>query len=56
MAVLLLEQEDRLDREDSVKDYLPWFRPTYDGKEADILVLYICGRKKYAERKIQTIT
>ena len=38
LGVLLLEQDGRLDREDSVKDYLTWFRPTYDGKEVNITI------------------
>lgn len=41
LGVLLLEQDGRLDREDSVKDYLPWFRPTYDGKEVNITIEHL---------------
>lgn len=38
LAVLLLEQEGKLDRGDAVKDYIAWFQPTYQGKEADITI------------------
>ena len=38
LAVLLLEQDGKLDRGDCVKDYLPWFQPTYNGKDVDITV------------------
>lgn len=38
LAVLLLEQDGKLDREDFVNDYLPWFHPTYDGKEVNISI------------------
>lgn len=41
LGVLLLEQDGRLDREDSVKDYLTWFRPTYDGKEVNITIEHL---------------
>lgn len=38
LAVLLLEQDGKLDRGDSVKDYLAWFQPTYKGKYVDIRI------------------
>lgn len=38
LAVLLLEQEGKLDRKDAVKDYIAWFQPTYQGKYADITI------------------
>lgn len=38
LAVLLLEQDGKLDRGDSVKDYLAWFQPTYKGKYVDITI------------------
>lgn len=41
LGALLLEQDGKLDRADSVKDYLPWFRPTYDGKEADVTIEHL---------------
>lgn len=36
LGILLLEQDGMLDRKDSVKNYLPWFQPTYKGKEVII--------------------
>lgn len=41
LGVLLLELDGRLDRTDSVKDYLPWFTPTYDGKEVNITIEHL---------------
>lgn len=41
LGILLLEQDNKLDRMDSVKDYLPWFHPTYDGNEADITIEHL---------------
>ena len=38
LGVLLLEQDNKLDREDSVKDYLQLFQPTYDGKEVTVTI------------------
>ena len=41
LGVLLLEQDGKLDRKDSVKDYLPWFRPTYNGEEVNITIEHL---------------
>ena len=41
LGVLLLEQDGKLDRADEVKDYLPWFRPTYEGKEVNITIEHL---------------
>lgn len=41
LGILLLEQDGKLDRSDFVTDYLPWFRPTYDGKEAAITLEHL---------------
>lgn len=37
LDILILEQDGKLNRADSVNDYLPWFHPTYDGNEAKLL-------------------
>ena len=41
LGILILEQDGKLSRMDSVKDYLPWFYPTYDGKEANITIEHL---------------
>lgn len=41
LGVLMLEQDGKLDRTDSVQKYLPWFLPTYAGKEADITIEHL---------------
>lgn len=41
LGILLLEQDNKLDRMDSVKDYLPWFHPTYGGDGADITIEHL---------------
>ena len=41
LGILLLEQDGKLDREDSVKKYLPWFQPTYDGKEVTVTIEHL---------------
>ena len=38
LAVLLLQEEGKLSAEDSVSDHLPWWRVTYQGKDADIKI------------------
>lgn len=38
LDILILEQDGKLSRADFVKDYLPWFHPTYDGNEANITI------------------
>ena len=41
LGILLLEQDGKLDRTDPVRDYLPWFRPTYNGEEAEITIEHL---------------
>ncbi|MBD5453379.1 MAG: beta-lactamase family protein, partial [Lachnospiraceae bacterium] len=41
LGILLLEQDGKLSREDSVKDYISWFQPTYDGKEVTITIEHL---------------
>ncbi len=41
LGVLLLEQDGKLSREDSVKDYISWFQPTYDGNEVTITIEHL---------------
>ena len=41
LGVLLLEQDGKLNRNDSVEDYLPWFNPTYEGKRVDITLEHL---------------
>lgn len=41
LGILLLEQDGKLDRSDFVTDYLPWFCPTYDGKEAAVTIEHL---------------
>lgn len=41
LGVLLLEQDGKLNRTDSVEDYLPWFNPTYEGKRVDITLEHL---------------
>lgn len=41
LGVLILEQDGKLDRADFVNDYLPWFTPTYDGKEVNISIEHL---------------
>ncbi len=41
LDILILEQDGKLNRTDAVKDYLPWFRPTYDGNEANIMIEHL---------------
>jgi len=41
LGILILEQDGKLSRMDSVKDYLPWFYPTYDKKEANITIEHL---------------
>lgn len=41
LGILLLEQDGKLGREDSVKKYLPWFQPTYDGKEVTVTIEHL---------------
>lgn len=38
LAIILLEDEGYLSTGDSVTDYLPWFKPTYNGKQVDITI------------------
>ncbi|MDO4331527.1 MAG: serine hydrolase domain-containing protein [Eubacteriales bacterium] len=38
LGILLLEQNDALDREDPVNRYLPWFALVYKGKKADVTI------------------
>ena len=41
LGVLLLEQDGKLSRKDSVKDYISWFQPTYDGEEVTITIEHL---------------
>lgn len=41
LDILILEQDGKLNRTDSVKDYLPWFHPTYDENEANITIEHL---------------
>lgn len=38
LAIILLENEGHLDGSDYVSDYLPWFVPTYKGKQSDVTI------------------
>ena len=38
LGILKLEKEGKLHTSDKVSDYLPWFKPTYKGKECDITI------------------
>ena len=38
LGILKLEKEGKLVTSDIVSDYLPWFKPTYKGKECDITI------------------
>jgi CubicO group peptidase (beta-lactamase class C family) len=38
LAIMLLEDEGYLSTVDSVTDYLPWFKSTYNGKQVDITI------------------
>lgn len=38
LAIILLEDEGYLSTGDSVTDYLPWFKPIYNGKQVDITI------------------
>ncbi len=41
LGILLLEQDGLLDRKDSVREYLPWFEPVYDGEKADVTIEHL---------------
>lgn len=41
LDILILEQDGKVSRADLVKDYLPWFQPTYAGSEADITIEHL---------------
>lgn len=41
LDILILEQDGKVSRADPVKDYLPWFQPTYAGSEADITIEHL---------------
>ena len=38
LALLKLENENKLDLNDPISKYLPWFKPTFDGIEQEVLV------------------
>ncbi len=41
LGILLLEQDNKLNRNDSVNKYLPWFLPTYKGKAVDVTIEHL---------------
>jgi len=41
LGVLLLEKDNKLNRNDLVRDYLTWFQPTYKGEKADVTIEHL---------------